>query len=341
MDIERMKSEKAKLEYSLIEEQFHYDSIPIRKEQSQNKALLAMLCAIPATLIAIASIVFIIDFINKPDREKLEVGIGLLVSFVMGIVCIIISIYMWREWHKEFSKLHGIKSKWSNFDAKDYKEEEIVSKEKIVSLTDNIKELEAKIAAKRKADTLIHFELADNSEPDFEDPFFLYAYGTWGDDKETLLANMKYGKYEKEKTSLLMQIDEQKQLLKNISNAKITIDNNYEIIKDKIIFFILGLSIIVFIQIAFLGTDAVSIGIKLAGMIYGLVGILYLGIVCQKPFLAYKVEHKYNKYRNYAEHNGIKTTAMQMKTVMQKIDTLNNRLEYVEEIIKYKDSAKL
>lgn len=331
MNIEQLKSKKSKLEYELVEEKFHYESIPHRRDISAKKALFAIICAVPTTIITVASVLLI----GEGPGEDALLGVAILLASIIGIFCLIASVYLWRVWYVEYSKIHGMNRKWSNYGAKDYKEEQEISSKKIKDLTEEIKELSLQINSIREMNVVKDFTLSDNLTED--DPFFNYAYGIWGDEKEKLLIEMKHGKYEREKESLLLKIEEQQKILRQVGVRRNVIDDNYEILSGRVILFILSIFIIVFVQIAFFEKGIIAICISIGGIIYAIVGTSILIATGINPFFSYKVEHKYIKYRDFAERHHMKTTAMQMKEIMKKIDTMKNRLEYVDKILEYKN----
>lgn len=346
-EIYNLKGEKSRLEIALIEERYHYESIPKRKAISKSKARLALLFAIPLSGVVLTNLALliyaIIDSIKRDEPSALA-AIILLVTPFTGVLLGVFVSKLWGTWLGEMGLMHGSHKNVLNYGAQNYKTEEILSHDKIATMSQKILDIDAKIAELRSRRT---YEQVQNDKKDTrelkelsDDEFFAYAYGHWGDTKDDLIANMAGCRYEDEAESLRKRIADEKETLNNTAHIRSYILTEYEKAKNLMITYLISMFFVIFSQLAIFNTSMSKIVVMYIGIIYGMAGLLYAGTRFFKRRMAYMVECDYYKVTAYAEENRLEPTEFVRKRCMGKIRDYMNRLEYVDRLLDYKASMQ-
>ena len=101
-DIEYLKNERRILDYELVEERFHYESIAARKSNSKAKALNALFLAVPATVIVLLCLKMILHSMRVGLVNSGVVGgVGILFSTFGIAFGGLASIILWRKFFSE------------------------------------------------------------------------------------------------------------------------------------------------------------------------------------------------------------------------------------------------
>lgn len=342
-EIDKLKSERRKLEYMLTEERFHLESIPKRKALTKSKAMHSLIYAIPCTLamlILIVALFLILVFGGGNVIAGVFVVLFPLAAYVLGFF----SIKIWAEFFASMSLIWGTKKKELNYGSSNYTEEEKKSQAKIQSINKKLLGINKAILEYNSmlADSIMEPETnkqsglpnSDNYSADEE--FFIRALGKWGDDKETLIANMHSDKYEEEARSLQALIDEEKLSIINLAHRLAVINSDYDYIKNK--FFLCAGSIVLmlFLQFFVAPTYGAVKAIAIIGAVYTIFISLYVYVTCKNKYYAYQVEYQPNKYSEYAENHGMVTISSLHQKCTRKIENYSDRLDYVNTLLDYK-----
>lgn len=337
-EIDNLKSQRRKLEIEQVEERFHYESIPQRKALSKTKALLSLICAIPLTIalsVMLIGLVLAIRYIMAENEPSFLAAACTLVIPAAVLPLGFFTLKIWSEFVEAMRLICGTRSKELNYGSANYRQEAKLSQEKLRLIHSRIVEID-KILADYNRETWQESSPATASNSNHEDDFFSYAYGHWGDERETLLANMSSDKYEQEATSLRGRIAEQEEMIMTLARRLAKINSDYVYIKKKFWIYIGSLILIVASQLFILTSMSSQIALVITGAIYMLIVTAYMIITCKDEFFAYQVEYNYHKFKDYAETHYIEPVATSRYKCARKIEDFSRRLEYVERLLEYK-----
>ena len=321
-NVQNLKNEKRRLDYELMEERYRFESLPKRKAFTKSKIIITLLFAIPITALVIACVIKGIE-----DRSMLR-GVVLFITALGTILGTVIAFVLWRNFFKEAGFFFGWNNKYETNGARNYREEEQISTDRIRRLLDAIEEIDRKISESITKETVVN----DTSEMDF----FAYAYGNWGDGKIELISRMKTDAFEKEEDGLNKKIEIENQNLARVERAKTAINNNFQKVKDMFTLYFIGVMVCIFINLLNIDDNRDVFGTQIAFAIYGVVGLIVIMLINKNNIMNYLVENKYSRYKAYAEEKGIITTAMQKKIFIRNIEDLEHRLDYVQKVLEYK-----
>ena len=347
-EIYNLKSEKTRLEYELIVERFHYESIPKRKSISRSKALLCLLFVIPLTIFVLINLFFLIYAIiytSRNDNPEKIFGVISLFSPLIIILLGIVVIKLWSIWLKEMGLLHGVTKKALNYGSANYNEEEKKSHKIIADLSQKILDIDSKISELKSQRTYEEIQAlkteTKNLQEMSDEEFFAYAYGQWGDSRDDLLINMASSKYEDETKSINQRIQTEKKSLDNLAHIRAHIVSEYDSAKSRLTFFLLSMLLVAFVELAVFTSSTSQKYITILGILYGIIGCIYTIPFFIKKYLAYMVEFNYQKVTVYAEENHTEPTDHMRIKSMKKIKDYMNRLEYLDRLLEYKSGHKL
>ena len=350
-DIEYLKNERRILDYELVEERFHYESIAARKSNSKAKALNALFLAVPATVIVLLCLKMILHSMRVGLVNSGVVGgVGILFSTFGIAFGGLASIILWRKFFSEMKLFKGNTSNYYNQGSNNYSDEEYTSNMKIRSLLARIEEIDHQIDELRnntvhKKEVAIHgisplVYDTEGDEPELtqEELFFNYAYGKWGDEREKLLFGMKSDKYEKEEASIQDKIEKNKRAIIDLGRVKAQIEKDYAKAKNYILIYVLGILVLSFIELIMIDSNISIVYMQWICMFYGLSGVVFLYFKCKTAFLNYMVENKPNLVKTYIYDKNIITTTKRKEQLHREMEELNHRLSYVQKILEFKES---
>lgn len=343
-----LKTTKARLEYALIEERFHYESIPKRKAITKSKALLCLGFAIPLTIIVLinlALLIFAIIYTASDNDPSGVIGAIFLISPLTVLLLGIAVIKLWSIWLSEMGLLHGVTKKALNYGATNYNDEEKKSHAKIAELSQKILDIDAKIGELKSQRSYEEVQANKKESKELQklsdDEFFAYAYGRWGDSRDDLRINMATSKYEDEADSLNQRIKTEEELLNSLAHIRSHIISEYDSAKSRFTLYLLSMLLVAFVELAVFTSSSSQIYMMSIGISYGIIGGIYTIPFLFKRYMAYMVEFNYEKVTMYAEENHLEPTEHIRIKSMAKIKDYMYRLEYLDKILEYKASHKL
>ncbi|MGN0347260.1 MAG: hypothetical protein ACI4DU_08230 [Lachnospiraceae bacterium] len=335
-----LKEEKNKLEFALMEKQFHYDSIPKRKKQTTQELVLVCCILVPVlacTIYAAFSLAGLVERIQDIKEGPVEssviniMGIPFLANCILIALGVALLFPFIRKVIALSTLLVGKKGNTQLYGFSNYKQEETIVKGEIRDLIDRIGELEQEITRVKET---FHFadekyKPKENEERlSLQEQFLLHAYGTWGDTKEQLI--MKYNSHEtsREIEELTGKIRENEKKLRMLGEEKLDIAKRYENIQLRFLFLF---ALLCFMEIVLLSVPdslmQLYIGIGMA------VGFFLMFVLCvrfsREDYLRYRAEKKFEKVKTYATEQHIKPTEMRRKEYEEEILRWNKRLEYL------------
>lgn len=338
--IYELKEEKNKLQFALMEKQFHYDSIPKRKKQTTEELVLVCCILVPVlacTIYAAFSLIGLMERIQEIKEGPVEssvinlLGIPFLANCFLIVLGVALLFPLIRKVIILSTLLVGKKGNTQLYGFSNYKQEEAIVKEEVRNLIDRIGELDQEIARVKET---FHFaddkyKPKENEERlSMQEQFLLHAYGTWGDTKEELI--MKYESHEtsREIEELTDKIRENEKKLRNLKEEKLDIMKRYERTQLR---FLLLFALLCFMEIVLLSVSDSRLQLYIGiGMT---VGFFLIFVLCVKfsreDYIRYLAEKKYAKVKTYATEQHIKPTEMRRKEYEEEILRWNKRLEYL------------
>lgn len=343
-----IKSDIEKLEYDLMEEQFHYNSIPVRKEKTKSELRYRSIFVILISAIELFLIGNIIGTASPvPDGAvpPISVAIFTVVFPILAIALGILDVILIKGWLQEMGLLYGWQKKNLNFGASNYEEERKISENRIKYLIEDIEGLKKQLKDFRESESYEKRQerLADEEKRNYEqsktmeemsdNEFYAFAYGKWGEEKESIDFKFSIGKYQIEKEDLTKEIEQLKQSLIQIAMKKSRVETEYKNAKQTLTSY--ALILFGFIIFEFIFDESIILRIVIG--VLGLIIAIILGINFKKKysdtFLYYDLDHNYSRIKSYAEDHRLKTTNQQKDDVLFEIKNKQNRLEFVEHIL--------
>ena len=185
MDIHELGLRKFYLETELVQEEFHYNSIPKRKNLTSSKLKWLILFLIPVTLTLLFSIFSLIIATDE---------FTFIAAYVFGGISILLSIILWSQFFKYINLLYGKKNKTDNFGAKNYEDEKKQSEQLITNL-----KKELYIVTERYKEAINQNKIKEAS---IDEDLFRYALGTYGENESDINIKLSNGGYLREKEKL-------------------------------------------------------------------------------------------------------------------------------------------
>lgn len=335
-----LKEEKNKLEFALMEQQFHYDSIPKRKKQTMEELTLVFCILVPvlaSTFYAAFSLIGLIERIEEIKKGPVEssviniLGIPFFVNCILVVFGAILLIPLIRKVITLSTLLVGKKGNTQLYGFPNYKQEEAIVKEEICNLIDRIRELDQEIAEVKEN---FHFA-GDNYKPkekeetlSVQEQFLLHAYGTWGDSKDELIMKYKSHETSREIEELTDQIRENEKKLRMLEEEKLEIAKRYERIQLR---FLLVFALFCLMEIVLLSIpdSLMQLYIGLGMMVVFFLVFVLCVRFSREDYLRFLAEKKYEKVKTYATEQHIKPTEMRRKEYEEEILRWNKRLDYL------------
>lgn len=331
-DIYKYLSKKKNLEYQLTEAEYRYASIPSRIKLSVFKliaTLIVMGCALPFTA-------FCLYHFIKESMTNAYTFIGMGMGMVFGgatSLALIVSL------------LKTLKSFWGY---ESYHNERREAEETIRLILDELSETEEMIDTVRRTSKeyndrkllsdKIREKLTDgiDDEKDIEDfskDFFRYAYGTFGEDEDDIKRKYSRNVYDEELADLKERLRLCKEEIRQLGIRRRDIDENYEKASTARTFYLLFVFILVFAEYATRGSGDLFYYVSVFGAVFGLGFFIMLEKYIYTPMHLYKLEHYPDTMVNYGVMNNIEPTVVTRQKIAKKMDAINNRLEFVEQIV--------
>ena len=200
-EIYTLEGKKEKLEFELMEEQYHYDSIPGRRSDTIQKAsmCLVVICfSIMTLIIALKEFIRQIKISKEMRAPNIAMGVEALLVPIIVIASAIILIFFIRMYLDYSKHLLGNQKNSENYHSENFKKEALASMDKLENLHSSIEEMDKKISylksmARQSTPTIDSIMLLKNIDV-LDEEFLRYAYGTWGDSQEVIHMNIDFKK---------------------------------------------------------------------------------------------------------------------------------------------------
>ncbi len=331
-DIYKYLSKKKNLEYQLTEAEYRYASIPSRIKLSVFKliaTLIVMGCALPFTGFCLY------HFIKGAMTNAYTfIGMGMGTAFG-GIISLALIISL-------------LKTLRSFFGYESYKNERKEAEETIRMILDEISENDEMIDTVRRTSKeyndrkilsdKIKEKLTDgiDDEKDIEEfskEFFRYAYGTFGEDADDIRQKYSRNVYDEELADLRERLRVCKEEIRQLGIRRRNIDEDYEKASTARTLYLLFVFLLVFAEYATRGYGDIFYYVSVFGAVFGLGFFIMLEKYIYTPMHLYKLEHQPNTMVNYGVMNNVEPTVVTRQKIAKKMDAINNRLEFVEQIV--------
>ena len=349
-NIYHLKEDLKALEFELMEEQFHYKSIPDRQKNikiSKTIHIFIILLTTPVFLYFLfVTIVGFTSALNKSSAILSLIISPLLCILTGGMVFVLIYNYV-REY------ITGYQSS-QFFYAANLTEELQASARKIQELTLQINDVKQQLDLMAADNSGNNSALFANSRTQAEgitapkqnpnafipslsmplEEFFLYVYGVWGIEKEDLLFKLSLGSYQEEKQKLTKEIIDTNTRLSQLAEQIAEIDNQYFNAKQTVIYYRFALFCLLLCFLACFEMPVVRIATLLITLL-----LIFSGTRIRKNFkmakIKYKVEHHYEENRNFADVYNLSPVAVQKEPLLVKLSGLKHRLQFITFLLDY------
>lgn len=350
MDTYYIITEIQKLEQEKLEEQFHYDSIPLRRKKTLAEVKTRLICM---GLILLADIFFIIRAVGAFQRagegagmlDGLGLAVRMIVYPILAVGLTILFLILLMGLLEELDLLVGAEAKSSNFGARNFADEKKKSEEKLQNLNRQMEQLRGKLRdirqnqsyeeqkKKKEREALSQKLQNQDYEGIAKEDFLAYAYGTWGEDAEKIRLNLINGTYEAEKEQLLQKLETEKMNLSRFGRRILQINHDYKDFIHKCVVFGLILVGIIMFQWIFFDIPRLKYIFALLGFFYALIGGFLIYRSGKDAVFYYRLEYQYHKVQSYAEQHHFLPISKQKKNLLQRIEDINKRLLYVEQVL--------
>ena len=335
-DIYKYLSEKRKMEYELTEAQFKYESLPARKTLNRGKVIVGLFSFMLTFGITVALIISISLYNSAMVFFCFALGIALFGFF---------SIKIFIEIIKPLKMMLGIGKTNENTGFDNFKQLEKELSTQIDFLNDQIQRTDKIIEklrdeniSKLKKYNLNSKELKElKNSPHFEidrlvDDFLCYALGTWGDTKEQLQKKDKQGAIDAEIESINQKISDKKNEITRLSRFKKYINAEFKSAKIKLYIFMVAIATVIVAQGILSTKENTSYYCAVIGstLCFGL--LLYFALFYDKARKDYLLENRPEIMKVYSDKTNKLCTDDQKKIIVKDINTLKERLDYLEQI---------
>ena len=346
-DIYKYLKIKKDLEYKLIEEQYHFDSIPFRRKLSGFRLISTTIIAIICSVFTFLCFKELYGTFEDGAFDLMEsyTFIGLAMGCVFGLF---ISAAFWILTIKPAGELFGSLEKSSNYGSGNYAKERIVSMQKIRDYLDELADVEEKIKSMRKTDIepvnlqvsveeIMEAINSDNLDKDeiakLSDDFFRYAYGTWGVDKDSILLKYSRSLYNKEKDDLQRSVNTCKEDIRQLAVKRRNIDSDYEKASNLVVVYMLFVLALVMATFFSYGSGDTFCYVVVFSAVFGIGFLIMLLKAIKMPMALYRLEHDPQKVKNFALMNGLEPTGETKKKILQKMERIEKKLEFTNNIL--------
>ena len=345
-EIYALKSKKQDLELTLHSEKFHYKYIPKRKHLAEHEVTFRLLWIIPTTLLVVVTACFMLYYFFHSE-ELVGNGPTAIILLFATLITFFGGYTAFRLWKREIRMLTLL---WisknpekavafaKNYDINTFQNDEIISKERIEMLEEEIANIDTKILQLEQQQQ----QLVDAKKKNEE---FLREKGVLFDTKPTI--SQKSGKfslreesigagdirdlfeyYSKEEQYNLNYLRQLDSKLQQINKQITSIDDGLEEVKKTFIFIICVYILLVIIQSAFSGflggiTSIVCIFISI-GM------VLYVENKCKLPIILYLVEHEHPLIQEYAFCHNMIPVRIKREEIIEKMQELQSELDAIK-----------
>lgn len=340
-ELYELKGKKEKLEFALLEETFHQNSIPVRQGYTEEKLVLNFIPWLISLIVFVASIVILIAIkLFLKDMAPNLTSVCYFICPMAGTISYILMMILGPDLKLYFSMLFGKNSKSLNYGASNFKTEAAQAENKIAVIKREIEAVDKQIYElndfiEHQTPSIDKLSLL-KQESAADERFFRFAAGHWGDGSDVIDINIESGVYDREYVNLEKEIKENLNNINNLAYRSHVIDEEYQKACDKALslgmfFFLVGVCSVFFDGVQPL--HKIFITLLIAFIIFA---CIYIPSKIFPKIMLYNVEHKYSKYQTYAENNGIVPTHIHKEKCRKKISELKNRLSYLDRIFEYK-----
>ncbi len=342
-EIYSLKSKKQELELTLQSEKFHSKYIPKRKKLAEHEVTFRLLWIVPITILVVAALIILIYFGLQPNIFVGNGILGVIYLFAMLILvfCGYTAFRLWKRQIHMLKLLHYNKDseKATAFakkhDLNTFQYDEEVSKSKIEGLEAELVHIEERMSQLEERRKQLIEEKRRGED-------FLKEKGILFDDHPN--AMKMQGKFTLREDSIamgdiqelhefytkeihylnqrLLQLDgEVQKINKQISK----IDDDFEVVKKTVLFYVVIYVFLIIIQGAFSGMlGSIFIFICIVMLV---VGAFYVEKKCKMPVILYLVEHDHPAIQEYAFCNHFVPVRIKREEVLEKITYTQKNLE--------------
>lgn len=320
------KYEKRLLETTLRNEEIRYKYSAKRKEVTYRESfkLIALTIAIVLCLVWL-----ILALLSGSDN------LGFLVLF-LGVVVVIGGKFCITRWPYEIERFRIHYFNRKNGSGRETEKPEYISEEqilegKISSLRTQIEEIDNEIVAlsmkQKEAETLLAEKLHETSDTNDNDQT-KYKFTI----REESLGEMEILEviecYSREIQVLKSDIHQYEKEIDNINRKIVSIDDNFEAAKWKVIVLTLFFILYAIAQNIFSG--AIYTLLSVVGLLGWSIAILYITSRIQDPVTEYLIEHDNKLTRDYVFRNNVVTFARQRNEKLAEIERCGEEIKQIE-----------
>ncbi len=344
-EIYDLKSKQQDLKLSLNSEEFHYQYIGKRKGLVEHEVIFRLLFIIPITIFVVMILCTFGYYMLYPDEiDGLTLLVGLLIITFLGYASV-------RLWIREIKMLTLLRrSRNSDYAIKyannkeihTFESDEILSREKIEMLKEQIQNIEGQIAELEEQQSLI-MQQKERTE-DFlrkqgvlfdEDPNKIkQEQGKFSLREESIaLGDTRelFEFYSKEEQYLHKHQSELQVKLTKINKDISAIDDNFEGVVKMMVLFFMGYVLLILIQGGFADSSVMNAITSVICIFVSVGMIVYLEGKCKMPVIFYLVEHD-NKYiQEYAFCHNMRPMRYARQEIVESMEKLEQELKVIKE----------
>lgn len=332
------------LNLTLEDEKFHEKYISKRRTLAYTQST-SRICSI--VILTVAIVISLGIFISCMSSKEPILGILMGVAGGVAISCTYVDIKLIRQQIEIFPLLHYNfnNSKALRYSQKKevvtFQSDEITSKKKIELLQEEIQQLSGNLAElENRQQTLLHEK--KEREQFLKDKGILFepdeaANHQFGNGKLSLKKRDTYSDniqelfelYSNEEKYVYHYLSRLKVQLDSINREIMSIDDNYDIARKKILISFIIFVLLIAIQSAFSGDMAKFFALCFS--VISIFGIFYLDNTCSKPILFYYIEHEHKWAREYAFVNSVVPIKYKRQELLEVIERNEKELQEIKE----------
>lgn len=338
--IYELRTDIQKLEFELDAERFHNESIPKRIKMTKSQLIYRFIIIAFVTGIIITLIYQMINGIPHLNNSY-SAAIFLIVFPLITVAACVLDGFLLYGALNELDLLHGANKKSILFGASNYTEE-------LVNSNSNLEKLTKELADKRQQlkniisssihqgrVSYINEEVALNlSELNLTaEELYDYAYGTWGEDRESVKLKLNNGSYLQEKENLETEILNTERYIIELARRKARIEENYKIFRSNFIILLLLIALFAVFQFIFSESRMTQIIVSITAFAICVVFGFLLIHSNKENIIHYYLDHHFNIISEYAYDHKLSPTKDLKKKADAKLHDAKKRLAYVTELL--------
>lgn len=345
--IYELRTDIQKLEFELDAERFHNESIPKRIKMTRSQLTYRFIIIAFVTGIIITLTNQLIKGFSHLNNAY-SVAIFLIVFPLIIVAACVLDGFLLYGALNELDLLHGANKKSILFGASNYTEELATSNSNISKLSGELAEkreqlkniLSSTVQLNRVAH--INGESALNlSELNLStEELYNYAFGTWGEDKETVIQKLNNGAYLQEKENLEKEIANTEHYIIELARRKARIEENYKIFRSNFIILLLFIVLFAVFQFIFSESRMTQIIVSITAFAICVVFGFLLIYRNKENIIHYFLDHHFNIISEYAFDHKLSPTAELKKKADAKLRDTKKRLAYVTELLQVLGNAR-